>query len=258
MMTFWLKKLISNLLLPLPLGLFWLAIGILILLAKRSKRLGIISIAMGFLIITFFAFNPVSAKMLHALQSQYTPLMTPPNDVDKIVVLGGGVSGGKNYPPNLTLSSSSLSRLIEGIRLLKLIEINHPDATLILSGGRVFQSPAIAGKMRNTALMLGVSEKNTLLEDGSRDTYEEAIYLQKMIGDKPFILVTSAFHMPRAMALFQQLGMHPIAAPTQYLGQHDSPLFWYIPNANSLIFSDIAIHEYLGMTWADLLGYIKK
>ncbi len=257
-MTFWLKKLISNLLLPLPLGLFWLAIGILILLAKRSKRLGIISIAMGFLIITFFAFNPVSAKMLHALQSQYTPLMTPPNDVDKIVVLGGGVSGGKNYPPNLTLSSSSLSRLIEGIRLLKLIEINHPDATLILSGGRVFQSPAIAGKMRNTALMLGVSEKNTLLEDGSRDTYEEAIYLQKMIGDKPFILVTSAFHMPRAMALFQQLGMHPIAAPTQYLGQHDSPLFWYIPNANSLIFSDIAIHEYLGMTWADLLGYIKK
>lgn len=257
-MTFLIKKLISNLLLPLPCGLFWIVIGILILLAKRSRRFGIISISMGFLIITLFALNPISTSLLHALQSQYAPLTLPPNDVDKIVVLGGGVSGGKDYPPNLMLGSASLSRLIEGIRLLKLIEANHPDATLILSGGRVFQSPTIAGKMRNTALMLGISEKNTLLEDGSRDTHEEAIYLQKMVGNKPFILVTSAFHMPRAMALFQNLGMHPIAAPTQFLGQHYNPLFWYIPNANSLIYSDIAIHEYLGMAWAGLLGYIKK
>lgn len=257
-MTFWIKKLISNWLLPLPFGLFWIAIGVLILLAKRSRRLGIISISMGFFIITLFALNPVSTSLLHTLQSQYAPLTLPPNDVDKIVVLGGGVSGGKDYPPNLTLSASSLSRLIEGIRLLKLVEKNHPDALLILSGGRVFQSPAVAGKMRNTALMLGVSEKNTLLEDGSRDTHEEAIYLQKIMGDKPFILVTSAFHMPRAMALFQTLSMHPIAAPTQFLGQHYNPLFWYIPNANSLIYSDLAIHEYLGMAWANLLGYIKK
>lgn len=257
-MTFWMKKLISNLLLPLPFGLFWIAIGILILLANRSRRIGITSISMGFFIITFFALNPISASLLHTLQSKYAPLVTPPSDADKIVVLGGGVSGGKDYPPNLTLSSSSLSRLIEGIRLLKLIEINHPDATLILSGGRVFQSPAVAGKMRNTALMLGVSEKNTLLEDGSLDTHEEAVYLQKMIGHQSFILVTSAFHMPRAMALFQNLGMHPIAAPTQFLGQHYNPLFWYIPNANSLIYSDIAIHEYLGIIWAKMHGYIKK
>lgn len=257
-MTFWIKKLISNLLLPLPFGLFWVAIGILILLSKRARRLGIISVIAGFFTICLFALNPLSSTLLHTLQSEYTPLTTPPANVDTIVVLGGGVSGGKDYPPNLTLSASSLSRLIEGIRLLKLTEKNHPNAKLILSGGRVFQSPAVAGKMQNTALMLGIAEKNTSLEDGSRDTREEALFLQKMLGDKPFILVTSAFHMPRAMALFQHLGMHPIAAPTQFLAQHYNPLFWYIPNANSLIYSDLAIHEYLGMMWAKMQGDINK
>lgn len=257
-MTFWIKKLISNLLLPLPFGLFWVAIGIFILLTKRARQFSIISIAAGFFTITFFALNPISSKLLYTLQSQYAPLTAPPVNVNKIVVLGGGVSGRKDYPPNLTLSASSLSRLIEGVRLLKIIEKNHPDAKLILSGGRVFQSPAVAGKMQNTALLLGISEKNTSLEDGSRDTHEEALFLQKMLGDKPFILVTSAFHMPRAIALFQHLGMHPIAAPTQFLAQHYNPLFWYIPNTNSLIYSDLAIHEYLGTMWAKMQGYINR
>lgn len=256
-MTFWIKKLISNLLLPLPFGLFWIATGILILLSKRARRFGIISVTASFFILFLFSLNSISFGMLQTLQSQHAPLTIPPTDVDKIVVLGGGVNGGKNYPPNLTLSASSLSRLIEGIRLLKIIESTHPDAKLILSGGRVFQSPAIAGKMRNTALMLGVLDKNMSLEDGSRDTREEAIFLQKILGNKPFILVTSAFHMPRAMALFQTLGMHPIAAPTQFLGQHYNPLFWYIPNATSLIYSDLVIHEYLGMIWARMRGYVK-
>lgn len=256
-MGFWIKKLVSSLLQPLPFGLIWIGTGILMLLSHYSKKRATICIFIGFCTITLFSILPISTALLNTLQLQYPALTNPPRTVTKIVVLGGGVSGGKNLPPNLSLGGSSLSRLVEGARLFKIIQKTNPTVKLILSGGRVFQSPSVAGKMQNTATMLGIPAQNTVIEDGSRDTYEEAIYLHKTLGKKPFILVTSGFHMPRSMALFQNLGMHPIAAPTQFLGKNYNPGSWYIPRSRNLMNSDLSIHEYLGIVWANLLGYIK-
>lgn len=255
-MLFYTKKLISAFLLPLPFSLLWMLLGILFILTQ-TDRLRNICFIIGFVILSVFSFNPVATALLNHLQNQYAPLINPPADATEIVVLGGGVSGGKNYPPNLTLGTASLSRLVEGIRLFKLIQKNHPDAKLILSGGRVFLAPSVAGKMKNTAVMLGVDEKNIILENGSEDTHQEALYLQKIIGNARFILVTSAYHMPRSMDLFQAQGMHPIAGPTQFLGYRDESTLWYIPTTSALILSDIAIHEYLGILWAKWQGYIK-
>ncbi len=257
-MIFWFKKLISAFLLPLPFGLLWLTLGVILLLTQRARRLRNTSFIIGFLIITFSSLNPVTFFLLNRLQSEYTPLMTIPKDVSQVVVLGGGVSGRKDYPANLTLGSASLSRLVEGVRLFKELYKHNENAQLILSGGRVFQSPSSAGKMRNTTVMLGVNEKNTSLEDGSLDTHQEAVFLKKVIGKNPFILVTSAYHMPRAMAMFEAIGMHPIPAPTQFIGQHESSLIWYIPCASSLTVSDTAIHEYFGILWAKYPAYIGK
>lgn len=257
-MTFFLKKLVSGFLLPLPFGLLWIALGIILLLLCRAERFRTACFYVGFFIITLFSLNPVSSFLLDSLQLRYSPLMKIPTGVTQVVVLGGGVSGGKNYPPNITLNSASLSRLVEGVRLLKTLEISNPAAKLILSGGRVFRAPADAGIMQNTAVMLGVNQQNTLLENGSRDTHQEAVFLKKIVGDHSFLLVTSAYHMPRAMALFENLGMHPIAAPTQFIGYRNNTLLWCIPNANSLVVSDIAIHEYLGLLWARLRGYVGK
>ena len=253
-MFFWLKKTISTFLLPLQFGLLWILLGIILLIIGRTKSVHAACLIIGFCIITFFALNPVSAALLNTLQSRYSPLTHPPQSISEVVVLGAGTSGKKDYPPNLTLSATSLSRLIEGIRLFKEIEKNNPNAKLILSGGKVFESIAVAGKMRNTAVMLGVNEKNIVLENGSVDTRQEALYLKNTLGDKPFILVTSAYHMMRSMALFEKLNMHPIPAPTQFITFHYSFILWYIPNANSLVLSNIAIHEYMGLLWAKLRG----
>lgn len=255
-MLFWLKKLISGFLLPTPFGLFWIALGIFLLLIGKAKRMRLCCIIVGFVIITAFSLNPISFQLLNSLQSQYAPLLFAPTDVTQVVVLGGGIGGKKDYPPNLTLNSASLSRLVEGVRVLKLLQIQNPNAQLILSGGRVFQSPAVAGKMRNAAMMLGVDQKNIVLEDGSTDTHKEALFLKKFVGKNPFILVTSAYHMPRAMDLFRGLNMHPIAAPTQFIGYHYDFWAWCIPSANSLAVSDIALHEYLGILWAKMRGDI--
>ena len=79
-----------------------------------------------------------------------------------------------------------------------------------------------------------------------------------MVRDAPFVLVTSASHMPRAMGMFRKLGMHPIPGPTGHRikdsqGPHPSSFF---PHASNLLRSETVFHEYLGMAWAKLRGQI--
>lgn len=255
-MGFLVKKIVSAFLLPLPLALISIGTGIVLLLINRFKRIQIFCFLLGFSCLFIFGLPITANCLINQLQFQYHPLLQFPSNVQKIVVLGGGVSGGKHYPPNLTLNSASLSRLIEGIRLFKLAEQQGGQPELILSGGRVYESNSNAGMMRNTALMLGIHSEQTLIENGSRDTQEEALYLKKKLKIQPFILVTSAFHMPRAIALFKAQGMNPIAAPTQFLGSTNPMIKTLIPGTSSLLLSDIAIHEYLGIAWAKLNKFI--
>lgn len=202
------------------------------------------------LVIFGFTFAPTA--MLSNLESQYDPLMQLPKNTHNIAVLGGGVRANAKFPPNTQLSTASLSRLIEGIRIYKMYQKQHVQETLILSGGRVFGEPAEAGVMQNIAVILGVNPKDIKLEAGSRDTQEEALYLKKTLGKQPFILVTSAYHMPRAMHLFESSGMHPIAAPTQYTTARQNKFNDNFPSASYLLMSDTAIHEDLGRIWAKI------
>ena len=67
------------------------------------------------------------------------------------------------------------------------------------------------------------------------------------------MLVTSAYHMPRAMEIFKEEGMNPIPAPTQFLTKRYSyRTKYFLPSVVNLIHSDIALHEYMGMTWLKL------
>jgi uncharacterized SAM-binding protein YcdF (DUF218 family) len=172
-------------------------------------------------------------------------------------VLGGGVRDKTDVPPNTQLGSSSLARLVEGVRLYQLLKDQHIKPKLVLSGGRIFGSPAAAGIMRNTAVILGVEPKDIILENGSEDTHDEAINLRDTLKNKPFLLVTSAFHMRRSMALFEAEGMQPIAAPTQFLFKENSySISHYFPNGIAVTQTDIALHEYLGLFWATLKNQI--
>ena len=177
-----------------------------------------------------------------------------PKPIQTIVVLGGGNGGKRIYPPNTRLSAASLSRLIEAIRLYH----QHPDITLILSGGRVFGPTSDASAMNHAALALGVERQHLIITAGARDTAEEATEIKHIIGDKPFVLVTSAYHMPRAMTLFHQAGLHPTPAPTQFLTYRSlSNPKTYFPNASTLTLSDIALHEYLGLAYLKLQHVFK-
>lgn len=255
-MPFLLKKIASLFLLPLPIGSIFILIGWFLVIVKRARRAQWLCIFMGLLCILFFSLRVNAYYLINQLQLQYPPLLSPPSDATEIVVLGGGISGGKSYPPSITLGSASLSRLIEGIRQFHLLEKKGIKPMLILSGGRVFESPNEAGVMRNTAVMLGINPQSIIIENGSKDTNQEARYLKHMISQNHFILVTSAYHMPRAIALFRSLNMHPIAAPTQFFSPTNLKIRSYVPSSLGLQISDIAIHEYLGLMWGIMRGSI--
>ena len=248
-----LKKIVSAVLLPLPIAMALLLIGLCLLWFSKYKTAANIFLSSGFAVLVVFTFALLPSCLLNSLEDRYYPRHTLPSDIHEIVVLGGGVRTDTHATPNTQLSSASLSRLVEGVRLYLLYtKAQHPEK-LILSGGHVFGKPAEAGVMQNIAVILGVNPRDIELEKGSRDTYEEAIYLKKQLGKQPFLLVTSAYHMPRAIALFTKAGLHPIAAPTQYIGDTTTNNGnKYLPNSNNLIISDIALHEYLGTLWAKI------
>lgn len=245
-MLFMFKKIISSLLLPLPICLILLVAGLILIAWTRARKTGIALLCTGILVLLLFSINPVATDLIVHLEKNYQPLKTMPTDVKYIVVLGGGNGGSQQFPPNTQLSSASLARLIEAIRLYR----QNTNSILVLSGGRVFGAPADATVLNNAAVALGVQKNNMEIEAGSRDTFEEAKHLKPLIKNQRFVLVTSAYHMPRAMEIFKNAGMNPIPAPTQFLTKHDqhNPRY-YFPNVTNLVHSDIALHEYFGMAW---------
>ena len=89
----------------------------------------------------------------------------------------------------------------------------------------------------------------------AKTTFEEAYYMKKRVGNKPFILVTSAYHMPRTIKLFQKAGLNPIAAPTDFNKNKESG-FLTMLQSRQVQNIEHAWHEYLGMLLYKLQGKI--
>jgi uncharacterized SAM-binding protein YcdF (DUF218 family) len=208
-----------------------------------------------------FDFRPVSGGLAGGLESRY-PAPLAVDDLAKadrgpikwVVVLGAGRFPDESLPPNLQLDPLSLARLVEGLRIHR----GLPRSKLVVSGGRSGSVLSQAEIMAKVAEQMGVDPKDIVLEGGSFDTDDEARLVKEIVGDDRFILVTSALHLPRSMALFEKRGMKPVPAPADrwYL-QSRSVGFWdFMPNMLRLDISDRAVHEYLGLFWGKMRGTI--
>lgn len=243
---FILKKIMIFFFYPLVLGLFLQAAGIFCLFRKKIKT-GTGLVAAGFILLVLCSYMPVIGPLFSAYESSYAVLSDPEKfkDVQWIVVLGGGVIPDERLTPANQLVFSSLSRLTEGLRILRKI----PSARLLLSGGRVFSTVSEASIMKKAAMDSGVHENQIVLEEESRDTGDQAEMLKKSLGIKPFILITSAFHMKRAMYLFEKQGMHPIAAPADFqIRRKDfiDPVLFF-PSPEALSWAQRLLKEILGL-----------
>jgi uncharacterized SAM-binding protein YcdF (DUF218 family) len=266
--TFALKKILGTLLQPLPLCLTLSLAGILLLWFSRRQRLGRVLVTIGMLSLAAFSCHAVSNRLLIPLERAY-PIVDPttltrqapqyaaPDDPDAIrwvVVLGGGHASDPKIPLISQLNDSSRTRLVEAVLFHRAL----PGSRLLLSGGTIQDPVPEAAMMADVARLFGVDESAMVLESLSRDTEDEASLIQSTVGHDRFLLVSSASHLKRAMALFEKRGMRPIAAPSDFQGkQTPNPTFEdFFPYARSLLKSELAIHELLGLAWARLKGSI--
>ena len=157
----------------------------------------------------------------------------------------------KALTPEDRLGDASLKRLLEGVRLSRLL----PQARLVLSGGDYQGVSPDAVIMQQVALDLGVVRDRMILESASVDTIDQAKFLRNRLGQAPFYLVTSAGHMPRAMRMFRRSGTQPIAAPTDFHAVW-APLQItdFFPQAGVLANTEGAFYEYLGLCWGWVRG----
>jgi uncharacterized SAM-binding protein YcdF (DUF218 family) len=260
---FVMKKIVALFFYPVGLCLGILILGLFCLWATRRQRLGKVLLTLGTVLLLLFSTPFISSGLLVPLEQRYPALLHPegiswgPKSSTSptwIVVLGGGHVSDPRLPANSQISAVALGRVVEGVRLHKAI----PGSKLLLSGGVVFDPVPEAEVMAQVAGLLGVKPQDIVLESDSRDTAEEAEIIAKMIGREKFILVTSAAHMPRSMALFRRRGLQPIPAPTDFRApntQTSGPIGFF-PGVASLGQTQTAVHEYLGLAWAWLRGEI--
>jgi uncharacterized SAM-binding protein YcdF (DUF218 family) len=138
--------------------------------------------------------------------------------------------------------------VIEGIIIHKKIS----NSKLIFTGNACLPKISTAEFNANLAISLGVKRENIIINSNPKDTYEEARFIKQLLkNNEEFILVTSATHMLRSMMLFESIGLKPIAAPTDFKKINHN-VFDENPSAISIVRSQIAIHEYLGLLWAKI------
>jgi len=225
-------KILEMFLLPSVFVLVLILIGIILIFRKKRGKLGKILIILGILLYYLFSITPVADSIISPLEKQYQPVQKEELEkADKIVLLLGG-------------KESDVLRASEVLRLYNL------QSAIIISG-RDPLSPKIeeAKEVKEFLTERGISAENIILEDKSRNTFESAKNIKEILDDEPFFLVTSAYHLPRAIETFQKARTNPIPAPADFKIEKNYDILDFFPDAQNLRNSDIALHEYFGILW---------
>ncbi|STV75818.1 membrane Protein [Klebsiella michiganensis] len=194
-MLFTLKKVLGGMMLPLPLLLLLIAFGIALLWFSRFQRTGKLCVSLGWLLLLLLSLQPVADSLLKPIEDKY-PTWRGEKRVQYVVVLGGGYTWNPDWAPSSNLINNSLPRLTEGIRLW----YENPGSKLIFTGAAAKTNPVSTAEAgARVAESLGIPRSEILVLDKPKDTEEEAAAVKMAIGDAPFLLVTSASHLPRAM-----------------------------------------------------------
>lgn len=254
-MFFLISKTAGLLIEPYYLGLTLLALAGLLRLLGRAARLRRWLVGGAGLWVLLFAFGPTANLLLYPLESACDRPAAPLPRVGAVILLGGMISEPEKSPADYELQGSG-DRLVEAIRLSH----RHPEALLLITGGSssllndAFREADILGTL---ARELGIAPSRLRIDRDSRNTRENAEFSQRLLGGVrgPYLLVTSAAHMPRALASFRKLGLPVTPWPVDFLRTGSGPGSW-LPKPQTLLRSNAALHEYAGWLAYWAAGYI--
>lgn len=223
-------KFFQEFLLP-SVFVFVLFLAGLISLKIKKQKIGKFLIVIGILLYYFFSISPTADLILKPLEEKYQ-LAERLVDTDTIVLLLGN-------------QENSILRAGEVVRLY-FQEKQRPK--IIISGASALDPEENPAKeLKKYLSERGMLAEDIILEDKSRNTFESAKNIKEIIGSESFLLVTSAYHLPRSMEVFQKIGTNPIPAPTDFKIDKEYNLFSFFPNSKNLEKSDLAFHEYFGI-----------
>jgi uncharacterized SAM-binding protein YcdF (DUF218 family) len=188
----------------------------------------------------------IGKALLRPLESKFPPLGDQAPTVGYVVVLGSSYRPHDGIPASAALDEDGLARAVEAVSLMRGLQ----GARLVVSGGAAPPgNPPVAWGYARLARALGIAEQSITVSDQPLDTRAEAREVRKLLGNAPFLLVTSAYHMPRAMLLMRRAGANPIAAPTGQQAFGATPVTWrdVLPGSRGLRDTERALHEYAGL-----------
>jgi uncharacterized SAM-binding protein YcdF (DUF218 family) len=186
-------------------------------LKNNNHKMFIVVSLLGIVLFLLCSTSYLPKIAINSVEKKFTPIKLSQIDTSKtyyIYVLGSGVTLDPRLPASMKLSSTSLVRLVEGIRIYNYLD----HVTLVTSAAIKGKSISQAKLSKEAAASLGVKEQNIQMLETPTSTLEEAKAFKVQFGtNKNLILVTSALHMPRAVEIFSDQGIKVLPAPTEYL-----------------------------------------
>jgi uncharacterized SAM-binding protein YcdF (DUF218 family) len=251
------SKVIFFLITPSNFCIFAILLGIAVAAVTRWRRSGLGLALLGSFLLGAAGLAPLSDVALIPLEQRFPAYPDDGPAPTGIIVLGGGIEAGLSEARRQIVVNDAGERPI----YLGDLARRYPAARLVFSGGSGF----IAGGMAEADIVsrqadvIGVPRTRLILENRSRNTHENAAFSAALVKPKPgerWLLVTSAWHMPRAVGCFRQAGFAVDAFPVDYRTRGWSDVAHFHGFASDgLLQSDLAVKEWIGLVAYRLSGY---
>ncbi|MDB5504792.1 MAG: hypothetical protein JWR89_4694 [Tardiphaga sp.] len=228
------------------------AIGALLLLLQR-QRAGTLTLTFGILLLLIFGYSPAGNVLMLSLTERFPAWQSDGRDPDGIIILGGAIDQDATVARGTVEMNGAAERMTSTIELAR----RFPKARVVFSGGssNLMQKSVPEAPVAGDWLQrFGVAAERITLESDSRTTDENAAFTRRILMPKPgerWLLVTSAFHMPRSIGAFRAAGFNVEAYPVDWRSRG-----WIDANSPfdslsaGLVRTDLAMHE-----WTGLVGY---
>ena len=246
---FVLSKIVWGLLSPTSLAVWLLLLTTLLLwlnyVKAARKLLTLISLAAMLMLV-----YPVGDWLMQPLETRFRSPATLPQHVDGIIVLGGA----ERLKLSASWQQAQVGESAERILAAADLSRHYPDAPLIYTGGsNLVQMPELDSTGQVSASLLqqaGVASEQILLETRARNTYENFVMVKPLLPAPAgsYLLVTSAFHMPRAVGVARQQSLNVIPYPVDYRSNTSFYRYWDFDVFAHLEVLEVAWHEWLGLT----------
>jgi uncharacterized SAM-binding protein YcdF (DUF218 family) len=251
-MFFILSKVLGFFTLPSNILISIGLLGLLLLFTSRV-RLASFLVVTSLVLLAIVGFSPLGNVLILPLEQRFPPWDPSRGPPDGIVVLGGAIVPDVSAARNAAALNDGAERITVTAELAR----RYPRARIIFAGGSnalVFDEPIEAAIAIREFEALGIDRDRITAEEQSRNTVENAVFSRLIADPKPgerWLLVTSAYHMPRAMGVFRAAGFPIEAYPVDWRTRGMIDLLRGFPSlGEGLARTDTAVRE-----WAGLLAY---